>query len=43
MEHKGTLRKADWSNQGIVETCMYGLLAKDYFKGRTCGHMVGDL
>lgn len=31
--YEGTLRKADWSNKGIVDACMYGMLASDYFKG----------
>lgn len=31
--YEGTLRKADWSNKGVVDACMYGLLASDYFKG----------
>lgn len=31
--YEGTLRKADWSNQGIVDACMYGMLAEDYFSG----------
>ncbi|RDU22601.1 GNAT family N-acetyltransferase [Anaerosacchariphilus polymeriproducens] len=30
--YEGTLRKADWSNKGIVDACMYGVLAEDYFK-----------
>ena len=30
--YEGTLRKADWSNKGIVDACMYGLLAEDYKK-----------
>lgn len=29
---EGVLRKADWSNRGIVDACMYGLLAEDYVK-----------
>ncbi|MBS6196526.1 MAG: GNAT family N-acetyltransferase [Clostridiales bacterium] len=29
---EGILRKADWSNKGIVDACMYSLLAEDYFK-----------
>ena len=29
---EGTLRKADWSNRGIVDACMYALLADDYNK-----------
>ena len=29
--YEGTLRKADWSNKGIVDACMYGMLASDYF------------
>jgi len=32
MTYEGTLRKADWSNQGIVDACMYGLLAEEYFE-----------
>lgn len=32
LKYEGTLRKADWSNKGIVDTCIYGLLAEDYFK-----------
>ncbi len=30
--YEGTLRKSDWSNKGIVDACMYGMLASDYFK-----------
>ncbi len=30
--YEGTLRQSDWSNKGIVDACMYGLLASDYFK-----------
>ena len=30
LAYEGTLRKADWSNRGIVDACMYGLLACDY-------------
>lgn len=29
--YEGTLRKADWSNKGIVDACMYGMVASDYF------------
>ena len=28
--YEGTLRKADWNNQGIVDACMYSILAEDY-------------
>lgn len=31
LKYEGVLRKADWSNQGIVDACMYGLLAEEYF------------
>ena len=31
LEYEGTLRKADWSNKGIVDACMYGLLSEDYY------------
>lgn len=30
--YEGTLRKADWNNKGIVDACMYSILASDYFK-----------
>lgn len=29
--YEGTLRNADWSNKGIVDACMYSILAADYF------------
>lgn len=32
LQYEGTLRKADWSNKGIVDACMYAILAEDYFK-----------
>ena len=32
--YEGTLRKSDWSNRGIVDACMYGMLASDYFKNK---------
>ncbi|MBE5801360.1 MAG: GNAT family N-acetyltransferase [Clostridiales bacterium] len=35
LRYEGTLRKADWSNQGIVDACMYGLLAEDYFQTKS--------
>lgn len=31
--YEGTLRKADWSNRGIVDACMYSLLKEEYEKG----------
>lgn len=30
--YEGTLRKADWNNRGIVDACIYSVLASDYFK-----------
>ncbi len=27
--YNSTLRQADWSNKGIVDACMYGLLRED--------------
>ncbi len=30
LKYEGTLRQADWSNKGIVDACMYGLLREDY-------------
>lgn len=34
LQYEGTLRKADWSNKGIVDACMYGLLAEDYYESK---------
>lgn len=31
LTYEGTLRQADYSNKGIVDACMYSLLASDYF------------
>ena len=30
MKYEGTLRAADWSNKGIVDACVYGLLRSDF-------------
>ena len=30
MHYEGTLRQADWSNQGIVDAAMYSILAREY-------------
>lgn len=30
--YEGTLRNADWSNRGIVDACMYSILAEEYFR-----------
>ena len=32
LKYEATLRKADRSNRGIVDACMYAMLAEDYFK-----------
>ncbi|MBQ8397714.1 MAG: GNAT family N-acetyltransferase [Clostridia bacterium] len=32
LTYEGTLRRADWSNRGIVDACMYALLAEDYHR-----------
>lgn len=32
LKYEGTHRQADWSNQGICDASMYGILASDYFK-----------
>ena len=32
LKYEGTLRKADWSNKGIVDACMYSILATEYLK-----------
>lgn len=34
LKYEGTLRKADWNNQGIVDAAMYSLLAEEYFHGK---------
>lgn len=31
LTYEGTLRKADWNNQGIVDAAIYSLLAEEYF------------
>lgn len=30
LKYEGTLRQADWSNKGIVDAAIYGLLAEEY-------------
>ena len=30
--YEGTLRESDWSNRGIVDACVYAILASDYYK-----------
>lgn len=30
LQYEGTLRSADWSNRGIVDACMYGLLKSEW-------------
>ncbi len=32
MTYEATLREADWNNSGIVDACMYSILAKEYFQ-----------
>jgi len=32
LKYEGTLRQADWSNKGIVDACMYSILAAEYFE-----------
>lgn len=32
MKYEGTLRSADWNNQGICDVCYYGLLKSEYKK-----------
>lgn len=41
MTYEGTLRKADWSNKGIVDACIYGLLAEEY--NTTCELVIAEL
>ncbi len=35
MTYEGTLRQADRNNQGIVDSCIYGILRSEYFGERT--------
>ena len=30
LKYEGTLRKADWSNKGIVDAAMYGLIRGEH-------------
>lgn len=32
LTYEGTLRRADWSNRGIVDACIYALLVEDYYR-----------
>ena len=32
LKYEGTLRQADWSNKGVVDACMYSMLAEEYFE-----------
>lgn len=34
LKYEATLRKADWNNKGIVDACMYALLAEEYYQNR---------
>ena len=34
MQYEGTLRSADWNNQGICDTCYYGILREEARSGR---------
>lgn len=34
LKYEGTLRKADWSNRGIVDACVYAILADDYYNAK---------
>ena len=33
LQYEGTLRQRDWSNQGIVDACLYSLLREEYLQG----------
>lgn len=33
MAYEGTLRQADWNNQGICDACVYAILAEDWHRG----------
>lgn len=32
LKYEGTMRKADWNNQGIVDACLYALLAEEFLE-----------
>jgi ribosomal-protein-alanine N-acetyltransferase len=32
LKYEGTMKQADWNNQGICDYSEYGLLAEEYFK-----------
>ena len=34
LRYEGTLRQADYSNRGIVDACMYSILASEYFASK---------
>ncbi len=34
LRYEGTLRQADWNNTGIVDACMYGMLAEDWLAAK---------
>lgn len=34
LQYEGTLRRADRNNRGIVDACMYALLAEDYYAAK---------
>ena len=31
LQKEGVLRQSEWNNRGIVDACMHGLIAEDYF------------
>lgn len=33
MVYEGTLRQADWNNQGVCDACVYAVLAEDWRRG----------
>ena len=34
LKYEGTLRQADYNNQGIVDVCIYGLLRDEYLAAK---------
>ena len=42
MVYEGTMRQADWNNQGICDYCRYAILAQDWRQAHGKGGICGD-